>query len=80
MIILYNKKNGEKKSQKVRKRPSLDHIRTYRFCLAYLSADMKCNGLHSTSHLIDVAIQSLSAPQVDLPESIEEEEEFESIR
>lgn len=52
---------------------SKEHIKTYKFLLAFLASDMRANGLYSSAHMADITLSSLTGPQTNLPYEDEEE-------
>jgi len=50
-----------------------EHIKTYKFFLAFLASDMRANGLYSSAHMVDITLATLTGPQTDLPYKDEEE-------
>lgn len=60
MIILQKEKDAEPNISK-------EHIKSYKFFLAFLAADMRANGLYSSAHMIDITLATLTGPQNSVP-------------
>ncbi len=60
--------------------PSLQHLTLYEKCLRYLIDDMRDNGVHTTAHMLEIAIATLSEKQTHPPISLEEEDHIKKTR